>query len=120
VYQGTAYSFTPTVVGGCGTLTYSILKKTAWTSFDTKTGALTGRATPAGTYSDIEITVIDENGHSLGPFAIEVRAAQTVPTPSEWGVLVLALLITMVAVSARSLGPKSRLRIVGATFRRLP
>jgi hypothetical protein len=88
------YSFTPTVVNGRGKLTYSIANKPACASFDAGTGALTGRTILAGTYSDIEITVIDKNRYSdtLGPFSVELKAVlQEILTLTEWRMIVFAL-----------------------------
>ncbi|MCP3894519.1 MAG: hypothetical protein GY706_07795 [Bacteroides sp.] len=71
-----AYSFTPTVTDGCGTLTFSIQNPPAWASFNTSTGALTG--TPAvgdvGITPGIVISVEDQNLNLsvLTAFDIEV------------------------------------------------
>jgi len=84
VEAGSAYSFTPTAsdadVGIGGELTFSIVNKPTWASFDTSTGRLSG--TPArgdvGTYANITIRVSDDGGlthTSLTPaFSITVTA----------------------------------------------
>jgi large repetitive protein len=68
VLEGAAYSFTPTAsdgdVGIGGQLVFSIANKPTWASFNTTTGRLSG--TPAhgdiGSYSNIVISVSDDNG----------------------------------------------------------
>ncbi|ADD67395.1 Ig family protein [Denitrovibrio acetiphilus DSM 12809] len=75
--EGAAYSFTPTANDADGdTLTFSIENIPSWASFDTATGALTGTpsSSDAGTYSSIQISVVDGNGGeaSLTAFIITV------------------------------------------------
>lgn len=71
---GSNYSFTPTVVGGIGTLTYTIQNKPSWANFNTATGELSGSPTgAANTYGNIIISV--SNGSStvtLAAFSITV------------------------------------------------
>ncbi|HUG04233.1 MAG TPA: putative Ig domain-containing protein, partial [Steroidobacteraceae bacterium] len=60
--EGLAYSFTPTAADADGdTLTFSIVNRPSWASFNTSTGKLSG--TPGtgtvGTYSNITIKVSD-------------------------------------------------------------
>lgn len=85
VAAGNPYSFTPTLTGGCGTLTYAIQNPPSWSSFSTTTGTLSGTPSGAnmGTTTGIEISVTDENldQNTLGPFDIEVTCA-TLPTIS--------------------------------------
>ncbi|MFK8017268.1 MAG: putative Ig domain-containing protein [Gammaproteobacteria bacterium] len=79
---GEAYSFTPVATDPDGdALTFSLLGRPSWASFNTATGALTG--TPAagdvGVYSGIVITVSDSRlTTSLPTFSIEVTPAGTV------------------------------------------
>jgi hypothetical protein len=86
IAAGNSYSFAPNAIGGCGTLTYSIVNPPAWASFDTATGVLSG--TPAladvGTTSDILIGVADQNGgwDELAMFDIEVTAGCAAPVIS--------------------------------------
>lgn len=81
VQEGSVYSFTPTAsdadVGIGGQLTFSIVSKPSWASFNTTTGQLSG--TPlngtAGSYPNIVIRVSDDGGltHvSLSAFTITV------------------------------------------------
>lgn len=74
---GKAYSFTPTVSDVDGeTLTFSIVNKPSWATFNAKTGVLTGtpKATHLGKTSNITLKVKDERGSttSLTAFSIEV------------------------------------------------
>jgi hypothetical protein len=86
IAAGNGYSFTPSVSGGCGTLTYAIANQPSWASFDTGTGALTGTPILAdiGTTSGIVISVTDQNGLSadLAGFAIQVTAGCDAPVIS--------------------------------------
>jgi len=77
----TSYSFTPQGNDIDGdSISYSILNKPAWASFDSTTGMLSG--TPAigdaGTYANILISVTDGSlSASLPPFAITVALSPT-------------------------------------------
>jgi hypothetical protein len=77
VQVGSTYSFTPQAADSDGdSLTFTIVNKPAWASFDTKTGALTGTASSSGTFSGVTIGVTDGNATaSLAPFAIATSAA---------------------------------------------
>lgn len=87
---GSAYSFTPSASDPAGkTLTFSIQNEPSWTSFNSRTGALTG--TPGsgdvGTDSNIIITVTNGTASaSLASFNIVVASAPsgggTPPPPS--------------------------------------
>jgi Putative Ig domain len=78
---GTAYYFKPTASDRDGnSLSFTIANKPGWTSFNTKTGALSG--TPAarnvGVYPNIVIRVSDgKMTRSLNGFAITVRAGSS-------------------------------------------
>ena len=87
VSAGTAYDFKPTAADPDGqALTFAVINKPTWASFDTATGRLSG--TPgtisAGTYSNVGISVTDGSSTaSLAPFTITVTAqANTPPTIS--------------------------------------
>lgn len=71
---GLAYGFTPTVVGGSGTRTFSLSGTLpAGLSFSTTTGTISGTPTTAGTTTGLTITVDDPSGSPvavLGPFSI--------------------------------------------------
>ena len=86
IATGNAYSFTPTGVGGCGTLAFTIVNQPSWTGFDTDTGELSGSPALAdvGTTSGVVIRVTDQNGSwdELTPFDIEVTASCTAPVIS--------------------------------------
>ena len=81
VTAGQAYSFTPTAYDADDDpLSFSVAGLPAWASFDTTDGRIGG--TPAdgdvGVYTGITITVSDGAlDADLGPFSIEVLAAQT-------------------------------------------
>ncbi|MBV8144281.1 MAG: putative Ig domain-containing protein, partial [Gammaproteobacteria bacterium] len=75
---GEAYTFTPTAAARAGAiLSFAILGKPAWASFDTATGQLSGTPTAAdaGSYAGIVISVSDGiETASLAPFTIKVAA----------------------------------------------
>lgn len=75
---GQSYSFQPQASGGAGSLTFLVVNKPAWASFNPSSGLLTG--TPAkgdvGSDPSIEISVTDGNSVvSLAPFSIVVANA---------------------------------------------
>ncbi|MBF0439762.1 MAG: tandem-95 repeat protein, partial [Magnetococcales bacterium] len=84
VAENVAYSFIPTASDVDGdSLTFAIQKKPAWATFDTTTGALTGKptSTDQGSYADIVISVTDGKATaSLQPFTITVANVNTLPT----------------------------------------
>lgn len=90
VQAGERYSFRPGARDPDGDrLTFSVVNKPRWASFDAATGRLSG--TPgtgaAGTYPDIRIRVSDgKSSDVLGPFGIVVRGGNRAPrlsgTPS--------------------------------------
>lgn len=72
---GQSYSFTPTVSGASGNVTFSIQNAPSWLSLDIATGALSGtpQAGDAGTDSNIVLSVSDgQTSASLSPFTITV------------------------------------------------
>jgi hypothetical protein len=81
VMQGTQYSFTPTAADADGdALTFSIVNKPTWASFDTSNGRLSGAPTAAdvGVTQNIQISVSDGRASaSLAPFSISVVATAT-------------------------------------------
>lgn len=85
VKENTAYSFTPTAgdIDPGDTLTFSIVNKPAWASFDPETGCLTGTPTneDVGTTAGIAISVTDAAGAGayLGPFDLVVSNANEAP-----------------------------------------
>ncbi|MGB5472479.1 MAG: putative Ig domain-containing protein [Gammaproteobacteria bacterium] len=80
VTAGTAYSFQPVASDSDrDTLSFSIIGKPAWASFNTATGRLSGTPgdSDAGTYSNIVIAVTDRTDTaSLQAFTISVVPAQ--------------------------------------------
>ncbi|MBW3517366.1 InlB B-repeat-containing protein, partial [Shewanella sp. NKUCC01_JLK] len=78
VSAGSLYSFTPTAFDAQGDkLTFSIVNKPAWATFDTATGSLSGNPgfDAVGDYSTIKISVSDGLlSASLAPFSIQVTA----------------------------------------------
>jgi hypothetical protein len=83
---GTSYSFTPTASDPAGNgMTFSIINRPAWASFNIATGQLSGTPSTSnlGTYSGIVISVTDGVAStSLPAFAITVAAASSGPTIS--------------------------------------
>jgi Putative Ig domain len=87
VTAGQAYSFTPSVTNAGGeALSFAIVNRPAWATFNTATGALTGTPSTAsvGAYASILISVSGGNANvALPPFAIQViPAANDAPTIS--------------------------------------
>ena len=84
VAAGQAYSFTPTAADPDGqALTFSIVNRPSWATFNTATGRLNG--TPAvgnvGSFADIAISVSDGAATtSLPAFTISVVATNVAPT----------------------------------------
>ena len=76
VFAGASYSFTPSATGS--NLTFSIVNKPAWATFNTATGQLSGTPTAAnaGIYSGIVISVTDGVNipASLPAFSITVAS----------------------------------------------
>jgi hypothetical protein len=76
---GVAYAFTPTATDPDGnTLTYSIVSRPIWATFNTSTGRLSGTPTSAnvGTYAGIQISVSDGQASAILPaFTLVVSAA---------------------------------------------
>lgn len=84
---GDNYLFIPTTTNSDGdALTYTIINKPSWATFDTVTGVLSG--TPyvkdIGTYSDIKISVTDASGNKdeLEAFSIVVKTTNSAPVLS--------------------------------------
>ncbi len=86
--QGTLYSFTPTASDANGdTLTFSILGKPAWATFNTANGKLSG--TPGSgdvaNYANIRISVSDgQVSTNLAAFSINVVATATGGATLTW------------------------------------
>jgi hypothetical protein len=71
---GTPWSFQPKASDPDGDpLSFSIQGKPAWTSFDSKTGKLSGTPASAGSFGPVTITVSDGQAHaSLASFTLHV------------------------------------------------
>ncbi|MFO1407109.1 MAG: putative Ig domain-containing protein [Steroidobacteraceae bacterium] len=87
VTAGSAYDFKPAAADPDGqALTFAVINKPTWASFDSATGRLSGTpgAVSAGTYSNVGISVTDgATTASLSPFTITVTTqANTPPTIS--------------------------------------
>jgi hypothetical protein len=86
VTAGQAYSFTPAASDPDGqALTFAIVNKPSWASFNATTGRVNGTPTAAqvGSYSNVSISVSDGAAQaSLVPFTIRVVAANGAPTIS--------------------------------------
>lgn len=88
---GSAYSFTPTVMNGSGTKTFTLSSGTllGGLSFSTATGAITGSPTVAGTMSNLVITVTDSTG-SASTTATTVAIASSNATGATFAMTQLA------------------------------
>ncbi|HEX7235515.1 MAG TPA: putative Ig domain-containing protein [Gammaproteobacteria bacterium] len=88
VLQGTAYSFQPTAADPDGNaLTFSIVNRPAWASFDAATGRLSGTpgAANVGTTTGIVISVSDGTASaSLASFGIAVQAVAAGSATLTW------------------------------------
>jgi hypothetical protein len=86
VTAGQAYSFTPSAADSDGDrLTFSIVNRPSWASFDRATGRLTGTPSSAhvGTHRDISISVSDgDETAELASFAIAVNEPSTSTPPA--------------------------------------
>lgn len=82
VSAGSPYDFIPTAAGGTGTLTFAIVNKPAWATFNSVTGELSGIPSGAEVDSNIQIGVHDSLGIQawLAPFTITVSAAGSSPS----------------------------------------
>lgn len=78
---GIAYSFTPTASDpDGGTLTFSIVNRPSWATFNSATGRLSGTPAAVGTFANIGISVSDGSASaSLPAFTITVNAAPNRP-----------------------------------------
>src|SRR5690606_24273153 len=80
VTQGVAYTFQPTASDADGdSLTFSIINRPSWATFNGSTGRLQGTPTAAATHSDIRITVSD--GKATAPLAA-FTIVVTAPAPT--------------------------------------
>ncbi len=86
--EGQFYEFTPTAADADNdTLTFSIVNRPAWASFNSATGRLTGTPSPGtvGTYANITIRVSDGTlGASLSPFSIVVQQVSSGSVTLSW------------------------------------
>lgn len=84
VKSGNWYNFRPKASDADGdSLRFSIANKPAWMSFDQMTGAVVGKPTTVGKWSNIVISVSDGTSKvSLVPFSVSVYAANSTPTIS--------------------------------------
>ncbi len=86
VTAGQAYSFTPTASDADGqALSFSIVNRPVWASFNSTTGRLSGTPTAAqvGSYANVRISVTDGTAQtSLAPFTILVQSANQPPVIS--------------------------------------
>ncbi|MEJ0038465.1 MAG: putative Ig domain-containing protein [Gammaproteobacteria bacterium] len=80
VQAGQAFSFTPTASDADGDrLTFSIVSKPSWATFDAATGRLTGSPSAVGTFANVTISVSDGTASaSLAAFTVAVTAAAPV------------------------------------------
>ena len=88
VTAGQSWSFQPTASDPDGqTLTFSIVNRPTWASFDSSTGRLSGTpsSSQVGTYSGVTISVSDGSlSASLAPFAIAVADVQLGSATLSW------------------------------------
>ncbi len=113
VAAGSAYAFTPTVTGSNGrTLSFSIVQKPSWASFDGSTGKLSGTPSAAnvGTYKSIEIMVNNGLTYALtSTFSIQVTGSGSVTPPAAATVTISGTPATSVtATHAYSFQPTAR------------
>jgi hypothetical protein len=82
------YTFRPTAIDADGDpLTFTIVNKPAWASFDTNTGQLTGTPSSsyAGIFPDIRISVTDgQSTATLASYSINVTGDQTGSATLSW------------------------------------
>jgi len=104
VTANNVYNFTPSASDIDGdSLTFSIVNKPAWASFNTNTGALTGTPTAAGTFSNITLSVSDgTDSATLTAFSISVS-----PTPNNAPVITGTPLTSISANNAYSFTPSA-------------
>ena len=95
---GTAYGFAPTATGSP---TFSATGLPPGLSIDGGTGAVTGTPTTAGSFN-LVVTATNAGGSAtlnativIAPAATGPVAATSVPTLSEWGVMLLSLLLAL-------------------------
>lgn len=77
---GQSYSFTPSVSGASGTVTFSIKNAPTWVTFSTSTGQISGtpQAADAGIDTNIVISASDpQSSASLSAFNVTVAAANS-------------------------------------------
>ena len=84
VKSGNWFNFRPKASDADGNkLRFSIANKAAWMSFDQMTGAVVGKPTSVGKWSNIVISVSDGTSKvSLAPFSVSVYGANSAPTIS--------------------------------------
>jgi cytochrome c peroxidase len=84
VKVGFSYTFIPTASDENGdNLTFSIINKPDWATFDTSTGILSGTPNAVGNYTGIEISVSDgQLSAQLAAFYIEVVQSDDTTAPS--------------------------------------
>jgi hypothetical protein len=86
--EGLAYSFIPTAADADGdTLTFSIVNRPSWASFNSSTGKLSGTpgAGTVGSYANIAIQVSDGTATvSLPAFSVEVQQASMGSATLSW------------------------------------
>ena len=84
---GNMYSFKPIVSNGVTGLTFSIRGEASWMTFDSTTGAVSGKPSISdeGHTPNITITVSDgRESASIGPFPISVRATGSGSAALSW------------------------------------
>lgn len=74
MFVGGVYSFKPTASDADGnTLTFSVLNKPSWATFNTSNGTLAGTPTAAGQFANVTISVSDGKATvALAPFTLTV------------------------------------------------
>lgn len=86
VLTGSSYSFLPSATDADGnTLSFAIVNRPPWASFNTATGRLSGTPTSSnvGQYIDIRISVSDGQATAaLAPFSVTVNQANRAPVIS--------------------------------------
>jgi hypothetical protein len=86
VVAGSPYSFTPTTANALGsTLSFSIVNRPSWATFNPTTGQLAGTPPNSGSYAAITVSVSDgRTTASLAPFTVTVTPSPSSSVTLSW------------------------------------